>query len=185
MGWTETRAMHRKANGKPDVKAELDAIYEWSDQIHTSKVLKSQIVRGEFCKSVYYATAPGFDFMYKDMDEFAAPAEQHCPASILDLLTKTDHEWANEWRKACRKNAEDKAFRAKLARLPIGTEIEWQLDDDEQISIGNPGDRYTLVREQVGKQKRWMLYYPGGRGYVPPKWLNRNNVTIKSQPTAA
>ena len=107
MGWTETRAMHRKANGKPDVKAELDAIYEWSDQIHTSKVLKSQIVRGEFCKSVYYAaverkeqpyhaamrtdgtdgrkvyctvvliedaTAPGFDFMYKDMDEFAAPA---------------------------------------------------------------------------------------------------------------
>ena len=218
MGWTETRAMHRKANGKPDVKAELDAIYEWSDPIHTSKVLKSQIVRGEFCKSVYYAaverkeqpyhaamrtdgtdgrkvyctvvliedaTAPGFDFMYKDMDEFAAPAEQHCPASILDLLTKTDHEWANEWRKACRKNAEDKAFRAKLARLPIGTEIEWQLDDDEQISIGNPGDRYTLVREQVGKQKRWMLYYPGGRGYVPPKWLNRNNVTIKSQPTAA
>lgn len=128
MGWTETRAMHRKANGKPDVKAELDAIYEWSDQIHTSKVLKSQIVRGEFCKSVYYAaverkeqpyhaamrtdgtdgrkvyctvvliedaTAPGFDFMYKDMDEFATPAEQHCPASILDLLTKTDHEWAN------------------------------------------------------------------------------------------
>ena len=43
MGWTETRAMHRKANGKPDVKAELDAIYEWSDQIHTSKVLKSRL----------------------------------------------------------------------------------------------------------------------------------------------
>ena len=218
MGWAETRAMHRKANGQADVKAELDAIYTWSNNVRTSKVLKSQIVRGEFHKSVYYAavecreqpyhaamrndgtdgrevycvvvliedaTEREFDFMYKDMDEFAGPVEQHCPASILDLLTKTDHEWANEWRKACRKNAEDKAFRAKLARLPIGTEIEWQLDDDEQISIGNPGDRYTLVREQVGKQKRWMLYYPGGRGYVPPKWLNRNNVTIKSQPTAA
>jgi len=218
MGWTETRAIHRKANGQPDVKKELDAIYTWSDQIHVSKVLKSQIVRGEFRKSVYYAAVerkeqpyhaamrtdgtdgrevycavvlidepndPGFDFMYKEMDEFAAPTEQHCPASILDLLTETDHEWASEWRKACRENAEDKAFRAKLARLPIGTEIEWQLDDDEQISIGNPGDRYTLVREQVGKQKRWMLYYPSGRGYVPPRNLNRRNVTIKSQPTAA
>ena len=31
MGWTETRAMHRKANGQPDVKKELDAIYTWSD----------------------------------------------------------------------------------------------------------------------------------------------------------
>lgn len=189
MGWTETRAMHRKANGKPDVKAELDAIYEWSDQIHTSKVLKSQIVRGEFCKSVYYAAVERKEQPYHAAmrTDGTDGRKVYCTVVLIevDLLTKTDHEWANEWRKACRKNAEDKAFRAKLARLPIGTEIEWQLDDDEQISIGNPGDRYTLVREQVGKQKRWMLYYPGGRGYVPPKWLNRNNATIKSQPTAA
>lgn len=116
MGWTETSAIHRKANGQADVKAELDAIYTWADNIHKSKVLKSQIVRGEFHKSVYYAaverkeqpyhaamrndgtdgrevfcavvliedaTELGFDFMYKDMDEFAGPIEQHCPSSIL------------------------------------------------------------------------------------------------------
>ena len=46
MGWTETSAIHRKANGQADVKAELDAIYTWADNIHKSKVLKSQIVRG-------------------------------------------------------------------------------------------------------------------------------------------
>lgn len=55
MGWTETRAFRRKANGQADVKAELDAHYTWCDNIHKSKVLKSQIVRGEFHKSVYYA----------------------------------------------------------------------------------------------------------------------------------
>lgn len=55
MGWTETSAMHRKANGQADVKAELDAHYTWCDNIHKSKILKSQIVRGELHKSVYYA----------------------------------------------------------------------------------------------------------------------------------
>ncbi len=219
MGWTETSAMHRKANGQADVKAELDAHYTWSDNVHTSKVLKSQIVRGEFHKSVYYAAVERkeqpyhaamrtddtegrevycavvliedaidpneFDFLYKEMDEFAGPTEQHCPASILNLLTPTNHEWATEWRNQCRENAEDKAFRAKLAKLPLGTRIEWQLEDDMQISIGNPGDTYTLVREQVGKSKRWMLYYPAGCGYVPPRNLNRRNVTILSEPNAA
>lgn len=218
MGWTETSATHRKANGQADVKAELDAHYTWSDQIHTSKVLKSQIVRGEFRTRVYYAaverkeqpyhaamrtdgtdgrevycavvliedaTDPDFDFMYKTMDEFAAPTEQHCPASILSLLTPTDHKWATEWRDQCRENAEDKAFRAKLSKLPLGTRIEWKPEDGMRISIGNPGDTYTLVREQVGKSKRWMLYYPGGCGYIAPKYLNRHTVTILSEPNAA
>lgn len=125
MGWTETSAIHCKANGQADVKAELDAIYTWADNIHKSKVLKSQIVRGEFHKSVYYAaverkeqpyhaamrndgtdgrevfcavvliedaTELGFDFMYKDMDEFAGPIEQHCP-SLRPWFDGSVHGW--------------------------------------------------------------------------------------------
>ena len=218
MGWTETSAIHRKANGQADVKAELDAIYTWADNIHKSKVLKSQIVRGEFHKSVYYAaverkeqpyhaamrndgtdgrevfcavvliedaTELGFDFMYKDMDEFAGPIEQHCPSSILDLLTETNSEWANEWRGKCHENAEDKAFRAKLSKLPLGSRIELTLDEELQFIFGDPGDTFTLVREQIGRTKRWMLYYPGGCGYVQPKWLTRRNTRILSEPSAA
>lgn len=218
MGWTEISAMYRKANGRADVKAELDAHYTWSNNVHTCKVLKSQIVRGEVYKSVYYAaveckeqpyhaamrndgtdgrevycvvvliedaTELGFDFRYKDMDEFAGPIEQHCPSSILSLLTETNSEWANEWRSKCRENAEDKAFRAKLSKLPLGSRIELTLDDEFQFTFGNPGDTFTLVREQIVRTKRWMLYYPGGCGYVQPKWLTRRRTRILSKSSAA
>ena len=203
--------MHRKANGQADVKAELDAIYTWSNNVRTSKVLKSQIVRGEFHKSVYYAavecreqpyhaamrndgtdgrevycvvvliedaTEREFDFMYKDMDEFAGPIEQHCPSNILDLLTETNSEWANDWRSRCRENAEDEVFRAKLSKLPLGSRIELTLDDELQFTFGNPGDTFTLVREQIGRTKLWKLYNSGASVYVQRKWLTRRNTRI-------
>jgi hypothetical protein len=42
------------------------------------------------------------NFGYKDMDESMGPCEAECPARILDLLTPTDSQWANEWRARCR-----------------------------------------------------------------------------------
>lgn len=43
-----------------------------------------------------------YNFGYKDMEENMGPCEHQCPESILDLLTPTTHEYAIEWRKACR-----------------------------------------------------------------------------------
>ena len=224
MGWTEISTTHRKANGKADVKAELDELFTWSDNIHISKVLKSQIVRGEFHKSVYYAaverkeqpyhaamrtdgtdgrevycavvliedaTDPSmYDFMYKDMDEFAGPIEEHCPASILDLLTETDHEIALEWRNKCRKNAEDKAFRSKLSRLPLGAEIEWTAPEDATFRIGGidisaSKKMLHLTREQYGKTKKWIAYTDFGVISVPSKYLTKERTTIITKASAA
>lgn len=36
------------------------------------------------------------------MDETVGPRIDNCPEHILDLLTPTDQEWANEWRQRCR-----------------------------------------------------------------------------------
>ena len=41
-------------------------------------------------------------FCTKDMDETMGPYQTDCPASILDRLTPTDHEYALAWRQACR-----------------------------------------------------------------------------------
>lgn len=222
MGWTETRAMQRKPNGQPDIKKELDSLYTWSNQVHTSKVLKSQIVRGEFNKSVYYAaverkeqpyhaamrtdgtdgrevycavvlienpTAPEFDFMYKDMDEFAGPAEAHCPASIFDLLTPVDHEWANEWRAKCRKNAGEKAFRSKLSKLPIGSLLEWTVPEGCWFQAGlleyKPGQRLYVSRELVGGAKKWVIDTPLGLIGMPLKYLTQESTKIAERTAVA
>ena len=42
------------------------------------------------------------------MGESSGPCEDHCPASILSLLSPTDSEYANNWRERCRKNIEAK-----------------------------------------------------------------------------
>ena len=40
----------------------------------------------------------GMIFGYKDMTEHMGPCEAQCPASILDLLSPTSHEYALAWR---------------------------------------------------------------------------------------
>lgn len=43
-----------------------------------------------------------FNFGYKSMDETMGPGDTDAPAKVLDLLTPTDSEWANQWRAKCR-----------------------------------------------------------------------------------
>lgn len=49
-----------------------------------------------------YYRGDSYDFCYKDMTEEMGPYYHNCPESILDLLTPTDNENANEWRRLCR-----------------------------------------------------------------------------------
>lgn len=153
MGWTFKDATHHKANGKVDVKAECDALWNCGHM----KVLKSSMVgstyyaavevtgkrdkdgwiepipkeeREVFAAVVLTSTRKddGFDFGYKDMEESMGPYQSDCPISILNLLTPTDREFAINWRKRCRENAEKKKLERKdpnsLNNLPIGSVIE-------------------------------------------------------------
>ncbi len=62
----------------------------------------------------------GENFGYKDMSEEDGPCEAECPKSILELLTPTESEYANDWRQRCRvyQNA-----RAQVAQLSPGREL--------------------------------------------------------------
>lgn len=65
-----------------------------------------------------------FNFAYKDMDESVGPNESNCPKGILDLLTPTTSEWANEWRKRCYDNLAQKRNPNGFNKLPVGTKIK-------------------------------------------------------------
>lgn len=142
MGWTSYNATHYTRAGVIDRKAECDEAMTGANEYGAWEVLKS-CVRG----SVYYAavkrTQPTgesyvfgavcltsvnskdyFNFAYKDMSEDMHPFYYDCPASILDLLTPTDSESANEWRRRCREHAENQNA---LGKLPIGAVIEYEI----------------------------------------------------------
>ena len=121
MGWTGIHATHYRG-GKINRKAEMDE--RWTQTEHDGypelTVLKSsmvgsvyyaaiQIKRNGIIESVFATTAltssnmrEYFNFLYKDIDETAGPYDCKCPKGILDLLTPTDNEYANEWREKCR-----------------------------------------------------------------------------------
>lgn len=65
-----------------------------------------------------------YNFSYKDMDETCGPYERDCPKGILDLLSPTDNEFANEWRKACYANIAKKKNPNSPSKLPVGSVIK-------------------------------------------------------------
>ncbi len=44
----------------------------------------------------------GGEFCYKEMSEDMGPCESCAPAKVLNALSPTDIEWANNWRERCR-----------------------------------------------------------------------------------
>lgn len=133
MGWTYT---HR---GSQPVKEFLRDQIDCENDAGKWEMLDCAIVKFRTAYMAVRITRPGqepyvvafvflldyrpkedFNIGYKDMDEFMGPYQCDCPERILKLLTPTDSEWANEWRRKCWANIE----RKKSIKLRVGMVIE-------------------------------------------------------------
>lgn len=85
----------------------------------TEKTTGEKVVYAEVCLT---RMDRGY-MMVKAMSDTMGPGYYDCPKRILDLLTPTDSEWANEWRKRCEEKRKAKA-EDKLAKLPIGAKVK-------------------------------------------------------------
>lgn len=134
MGWTYTYIGYDTRSNKELMRSEIDR--NWTD----TEVLKDAIVG-----SVYYAACvskrnPNVvyglvcltrkeknEFGYKDIDETCGPFERRCPMSIINLLTPTDNQYANDWREGCKAYAEKRkqgnTVIQRLNMLPVGSII--------------------------------------------------------------
>lgn len=94
-----------------------------------------------------------FNFGYKDMTEAMGPGEARCPERILDQLTPTDSEYANEWRARCREH------NARQAKVKVGTRIRLNTNHGEEV--------FEVAR--LGKN----LFYPVHDGHTNTFALTR------------
>lgn len=94
-----------------------------------------------------------FNFSYKDIDEASGPCYYDCPKGILDLLTPTDSEWANNWRASCRERLKQKKNPNSLSKLPEGSVIKVVLPFDTQRY--SKGSEVILTKIKWGKQYKW------------------------------
>ena len=190
MGWTWTCVPTQYKNGRVfiDRKAECDSIYTWSGENTKMEVIKSAMVG-----AIYYAAVKVtrdkhnqifgavcitstnlkeyYNFGYKDMDETCGPYHCDCPKGILDLLTPTDSEYANEWRKTCYENLERKKEKNSLSKLPVGSEIKYTKYDGSEVIIFKHDAAYQF------KRPFWML--KDRSGYISQKHIPSNYEVIK------
>lgn len=180
MGWTSYHATHYK-NGKIDRKAECDAYFMEGLNRGYYDILKSSMVGSTYYAAVkplkkydndilvdiptneqrvfgvVFLTSTNskdyFNFSYKDLSETCGPFSYDCPKGILDLLSPTDNEFANEWRAQCRKNLEKKRNPKALNNLPEGSVIKVILPFDTLRH--NNGDEVILTKRKWGKTCKW------------------------------
>ena len=63
----------------------------------------------------------------KPISEEMGPADNHCPPSILDLLTETGNETARDWRSRCR------ASHGRAASTDAGSSPRQAIGEDDEV----------------------------------------------------
>lgn len=103
-----------------------------------------------------------FNFNYKNMDETMCPYSFDCPVGILDLLSPTDNELANEWREKCRQSAKDKAAKKQFIKLlkdiEVGQRIKFILK--QNMSDGSKSGSEVCLIKTIHQGKP--IWYGGG-----------------------
>lgn len=87
-----------------------------------------------------------YNFAYKDMEENMHPNNYDCPKGILELLTPTDSEFANEWRENCRKRLVEKRNKKGINTLPIGSVIKFKKHNGEEVQLFKHEPAYQFKR---------------------------------------
>jgi hypothetical protein len=102
------------------------------------------------------------NFGWKEMSEADGPFASECPKRILKLLTPTDSDGANDWRKRCWANIEDRKIRKNL---PHGTVLKYE------------NREYTIDRQGRGpvKNRTWVTDESG------QPWLMRRSQLMDAE----
>lgn len=182
MGWTSYHALNYKTvKGRRvvDRKAEMDEIFKDEDSYNGKYRLTN--LKSAMVGSTYYAAIERtakenpedrnvfavvcltsvdmkdhFNFAYKDMDESMGPYKYDCPKGILDLLTPTESEYANNWRKLCYERIKAKKNPNALKNLPVGTKIKVTMPFDTKYH--SEGQEVILVKCLNWKGNRTAWY---------------------------
>lgn len=151
MGWTRTwKDTCPKGNDRIMMAIEQEG-YEYKEKTRSNHVIDSALVGTTVYLAVHHInTENGVDEVYgavilteydpkrnnfftKGISETMGPSDSKCPKRILDKLSPTDNEYANEWRNRCRNK---KKSDNPLAGVPQGTKIRL-------LSGAHMGDIFT------------------------------------------
>lgn len=180
MGWDFHHAKHYK-NGRVDRKKEVDEQYTWKNRNKDVSVLKSVMVGTDYFAAIKVIengnesveavmcltkgrdrSDPWFNIGVKSIPHTDS---DHCPMSIIKLLSPSDDEREMKWRRDC----EVYSKKPKLKDLPVGTMITFDWWD---------GTKYTLEKMPPKYQFKRCWWYDAERNYYMPSNRIPSNFAI-------
>ena len=164
MGWMCYN--HKVANVKAAIE---DNVLPWPNHKspYAYEILKSSMVGSTYyaaiqrteratgqteCYALIVLTTNNYrdGFCYKQMDESCGPFEDKCPLAILNLLTPTDSECANEWRARVRTYH---AARKAAPKLAVGDVVVFSTP----LTFTGYGERSRFVVVEAGRRTRFRM----------------------------
>ena len=181
MGWTETYYQFKLSHKQR--REEMDKLFTWESADYSHCVLRSSITN-----NVYYAAVEdtekstgkkdvwaavcliserkdgyGYWYGYKDMDETCGPYSYDCPLAILKLLSPTENEYANEWRRKCY----EKHKKPSLSSMPEGSSIRFICP--YKTTYHEAGESITLTKTVTCR-----YWSTNGKHRTTYRWLEPN-----------
>lgn len=121
-----------------------------------------------------------YNFGYSTQTETVGPGVYKAPLRLLDALTPTDDEWANEWRQGCREYQARRAWVRTNVRPGVTVTFPTALTFRSSRFPGMTSTETTLTYQVV--QGRSVLVDGSGTRCVVPKW--RDLIVVPPEATA-
>ena len=145
--------------------AAVKPLKKYSEDINGNKIIVDIPLETQQVFGIVFLTQVDtkdyYNFSYKDMDETMGPCYYDCPKSILDLLSPTNNEYANNWRAKCQKQITKKTNPNSLNKLPFNSIIQVTMPFD--TTYFRKGDKVKLQKRKNYYTNRtvWMtISYP-------------------------
>lgn len=145
--------------------AAVKPLKKYSEDINGNKIIVDIPLETQQVFGIVFLTQVDtkdyYNFSYKDMDETMGPCYYDCPKSILDLLSPTNNEYANNWRAKCREQIAKKTNPNSLNKLPFNSIIQVTMPFD--TTYFRKGDKVKLQKRKNYYTNRtvWMtISYP-------------------------
>lgn len=118
-----------------------------SGNVYYAAVQKDDIIFGLVCHFNWSPNASE-NFWYKAMDETQGPYFYGASEKVIKLLTPTDHEYANEWRLGCLKEA---AWKNAASKIEEGDIVKSA--SPIRFTNGEEVDTFTVLRAPYGVRR--------------------------------
>jgi ketopantoate reductase len=102
------------------------------------------------------------NFGWKSLSEDMGPGDYNAPAKVLDELTETTHEWALEWRAACRAKLAAKAAQPKVTagtKVDVGRVLKFVDNGEGQVFTFIERSRFRRADGKVVRIPNWKRDY--------------------------